>query len=232
MTVRGSGRTLEPAFDPLEVPAMFAKLVDATIDPARLDLVAAVVDAELIPAFLEHDGALHGYWSADARTGHVLAVTMWRDAEALRAAAAADGSLRATVGERIGLGLRSVHALPVLAWTHEADAVTDPAEVGWVRLDWRDRAAPGGSRADEADVGDPASGCAGRYWIGEDGSRDRCLLSLWSDAAAPSVDGHAEAGRRRRERTHHRRPVHEYRTFGVARPAWERSPMLTELAGV
>ena len=224
--------------EPLEVTAMFAKLVDATIDPDRLDLAAAAVDEELIPGFLEHDGALHGYWSADAPTGHVVAITMWRDADALRSAAAADGALRATVGERIGLRLRSVHTLPVLAWSPGTDPSAAHTDVGWIRLAWIDRVAlvsraqltlmpaPGG-------LGEPATGCTGRYWIGEDRSAEGCLLSLWSEAAAPAVEDGAGARHRHRSvRTDGSRPVREYRTFAVAYATSDPIPNHGDLAGV
>ena len=217
---------------------MYAKFVDATIDPARMDLVAGAVDAELIPGFLEHDGALHGYWSADARTGHVVAITMWRDADALRSASAADGVLRATVGERIGLRLHSVHHLPVLAWSPGTDPMAAHGDVGSIRLAWMPAsAAADGSvvpdpGAPAPGVPDPSVGCVGRYWLGERPDGEGCLLSMWRDPAGRA--GVEAMDRRHRRSVRHggSRSERELRTFATARAATAPRVSTAELAGV
>jgi len=213
---------------------MLAKLVDAAIDPARLDVAVAALEAELIPGFLAQEGAVRGYWCADTGTGHVLTVTLWRDADSLLAAAAADGVARATVGDRVGLRLRSVQTLPVLAHSHGTDASADPSDPGSIRVTWVDGVAPAmrdlvprNYRSTLADQ-HATAGFRGSYWLGDERSVEGCALSLWDGSA--HLDAGVDASHRRRRRLARTMGIHvssvrEYQVFGVADTA--RAPSLS-----
>lgn len=220
---------------------MLAKFVDAVIDPVRMDQAVAAVEHELIPEFLEHDGALHGYWSAEMGSGHVLALTVWRDADALLASAAAHGAARATVGERIGLRLCSVTTLPVLATSRVSDRAADRAHPEWIRVTWVDGVTPamrdGLPQLYRSTVADQSAsaGFCGSYWLGDERSPEACAVSLW-DGTADLVAG-SGASRRRRRRLARAlgfgiKSVHEYRTFAVAHAAPERAGVAAEVATV
>lgn len=219
---------------------MLAKLVDAVIDPRRMGLAVTAVEEELIPAFLAHDGALQGYWMADERSGHVLVVTTWSDLASLRGAAAADGAARATVGDRIGLSLRSVHTLPVLASSQETGRPSGRTDPGWIRVTWvegvartvRDQL----PRLHEATAADQSgsAGFRGSYWLGDEDSAEGCAISLWDDETDLSAG--AGASRRRRRRLARAmgfrvRSVRDYRAVGVA-PSWTPADHVPEVAAV
>ncbi len=206
---------------------MLAKVVDATIDPARIDAAVAAVRDELIPNHLAHEGALQGYWAADARTGHAMVVTMWRDADSLEGAAASDGAARAEVGDRVGLRVHSVLALPVLAASHVTDLTDGGLDPAWIRVTRVDGVAPtmrdlvpqryGSTLADQS----ANAGFYGSYWLGDERSPEGCAISLWGHTA--DLAAGAVASRRRRRRLQRTmgirlRSVHEYRVVGSARP--------------
>lgn len=210
---------------------MLAKMVGASIDPARLDTAVDAVAEELVPSFLALDGAVEGYWAVDAEHWRVLLITLWRDTVSLRGAATADGTARTTVGERIGLRLHSVQALPVLACSRVADLSDDHTEPGWIRVTWVDGVVPelrelvpenyGATLADQSST----RGFRGSYWLGDERSSEACAVSLWDHTADPSEGAFANRRRRRRlERTMGLRitSVHEYRIVGVAHAAPSR----------
>jgi hypothetical protein len=211
--------------DTMKEGPMLAKLVDASIDPDRLEVASRAVDEELVPRFLAHDGALLGYWMADPASGHVLAITMWRDDAALREAAATDGAERASVAARIGLVVHAVHALPLLAAQHPAISTLEQSHSLWVRVTWVE-GVPSSTRAqlpqlyqqivdDQSD----SAGFCGSYWIGDEHSGEGCALSVWRQPD----DLHSGAGASRRRQRHVSRElgcriseVRHYRTFGTA----------------
>lgn len=219
---------------------MLAKLVDGAIDPARMDVAVDAVAEELIPAFLDLDGAVLGYWAADTVTGRVLTMTMWRDVPALRGAAASDGAARATVGERIGLRLNSIQTLPVLACSPTTDLTGDPKEPGCIRVTWVDGVTPalrelvpehyGSALADQS----VTPGFRGSCWLGDEQSVEGCGVSLWEGHGDLAAGAHASRRRRRRlSRTMGIRvtSVHEYRILGIARATSKARPAL-QVAGV
>lgn len=204
---------------------MLAKIVDAVIETELIEAAVAAVDDELIPEFRAHDGAQRGYWMADRTTGHVLAITMWRDADSLRAAAAAEGAARAAVGDRIGLSLRAVHTLPVVASAHVADPVVGRPVPRWVRVTWFEGADPS-MRAKvpelhEATVAAQAGveGFCGSYWLADEHRSEGFAISLW-DFPTRHRSG-AGASRRRRRRLAKElgfsvRTVRHYEVVGVS----------------
>lgn len=213
--------------------AMLAKLVDAAIDPGRMDRAVSAVQEELIPAFLTLDGALQGLWVADGGNGRVLSITLWSDADSLRASAAADGEVRATVGERIGLRVYSVQSLPVLTSSRLSDPSFDRAEPDWIRVTWVDGVSPamrervpelyGSTLADQSDT----AGFCGSYWLADEDSPEACAISLWDDSADPAAGAVAHGRRRRRleKATGIRiRSVREHRIIGIARPVPDAGP--------
>ncbi len=220
---------------------MLAKLVGASIDPARLGAAVDAVADELIPGFLDLDGSLDGYWAVDPESGGVLVITLWRDVASLRGAASADGVARATVGDRIGLRVHSVHALPVLACSSLTDLSEDPSDPGSIRVTWVDGVVPalrelvperfGSTLADQSST----RGFRGSCWLGDEQSSEGCAVSLWDHTANP-VAG-AFASRRRRHRLERTmglriRSVHEYRIVGVAHTASARTGAALDAVGV
>jgi hypothetical protein len=198
--------------------------VEARIDPGRLVVASEAVGDELIPGFLAHDGAVRGYWMGDLVTGQLLAITMWRDAESLRNAAAADGAQLAAVIGRTGLRLRAVQALPVLASHVPGNADREPSDARWVRVTWVEGVAPAmRTHLPELyqDILEDQAGTAGfggSHWIGDERSGEGCALSVWE---RPADLAHG-AGASRRRRRHVARAldcriglVHHYRTFGI-----------------
>ncbi len=206
---------------------MLANLVEATIDLARVDVAVDAVREELVPEFLEHEGALHGYWAVDRRTGHAVVLTTWRDVESLRGAAAANAAARARAGDGFGLRMHSVQTLPVLAASHATDLTDHGTEPAWVRVTRVDGLAPtmrdqvpqryGPTLADQS----ATAGFCASYWLGDEQRVEGFAVSLWDDKADPA-SGEA-ASRRRRKRLQRSMgirisSVREYRIVGVARP--------------
>ena len=211
---------------------MLAKLVDAAIDPARLDVAVDAVAEELIPAFLECDDAVQGVWAADTDSGRVLTMTLWDDAASLRRAAPAEGAMRATVGDRVGLRLHSVQTLPVLACSGATDLARHQTEPAWLRVTWVDGLSPamreqvperfGSALADQS----ATVGFRGSYWLGDEHTSEGCAVSMWGAAADLLAGAHASRRRRRRlSRTmgFHVTSVREYRILGVARATTRRA---------
>ena len=211
---------------------MLAKLVDAAIDPARLDAAVDAVAEELVPAFLECDGAVYGCWAADTRSGRVLTMMLWADAASLRGAAPTEGAMRAAVGDRVGLRLHSVQTLPVLAGAPRTDLGRHQMEPGWLRVTWVDGLSPmlqeqvperfGSTLADQS----ATPGFRGSYWLGGEHTSEGCAISLWGAAADLVAGEHASRRRRRRlsrAMGFHVTSVHEYRILGVARATSRRA---------
>jgi hypothetical protein len=119
---------------------MLAKLVLADIDPRRVDDAARAVEQELIPFFVAHPGARRGYWMANRTTGHMLVMTGWSDADSLEAASAADGTQRTRVAERLGIRIRAIQTLDVLAFQDTDDA--DKPVIRWARATWVEGVSP------------------------------------------------------------------------------------------
>lgn len=160
---------------------MWAKLVEAEMDPSRIDVAARAVKYDLIPDFEAQPGARRGFWMANRTSGEVLVVTIWSDQDSLDADRSADGANRANVVERTGLSVRVVQTMAVLAATHPDLTV---APVRWARATWIGGVAPDRGRdlaAMRADVlADQrrSSGFCGGYWFGDTTTGAGLVLSL------------------------------------------------------
>ena len=203
---------------------MWAKLVEAELDPSRIDVAARAVKYDLIPNFERQPGACRGFWMANRTSGEVLVVTIWSDQDSLDAGRSADGANRANVVERTGLSIRVVHTMEVLTAT---DPDLTVAPVRWARATWiggvatdrgRDLAT---MRANVLTDQRRSSGFCGGYWFGDATTGAGLVLSL--------RDGPTEL--RGSERTRDRRQrrledtldctisrVSAYETLGVAAP--------------
>ena len=216
---------------------MLAKLVTGTIDPARLDVATLAVQEELVPGFLAQDGAQHGCWMADPASGHVLALTFWRDGEAVARTAVADGIERALVAERIGLRVHTIDVRPVLA-AHRAEQADRPL-VRWVRMTWVEGVAAalrprlhdvfGSIAADQA----TRSGFCGSCWFGDESLGEGCAVSFW-ERRVDLTDG-ADASRRRRRRVERElgcriSAVRQYRALAISHAESDRPAPTEELA--
>jgi hypothetical protein len=214
---------------------MFAKVVQAQIDPARVADAARAVEEELIPLFREHPGALHGYWMANRASGQVMAMTCWTDLDSLDASRASDGEERARVAERIGLRIQAIHTLAVLG-VHEHDIGHMPV-LRSARVTWVEGLAPDlevslrAMHRDVVDVEAQSPGFCGSYWLADRATGNGLEVSLWGDLAELRDNDH-DGGRRRRwfEKTVGCRIdlVGEYEAIGVVAPATidliDRSP--------
>src|SRR6059036_3576784 len=109
---------------------MWAKVVEADMDPSRIDVAARAVRYDLIPYFEAQPGARRGFWMANRTSGEVLVVTIWSDRDSLDAGRSADGANRANVVERTGLTIRVVQTMEVLTAT-DPDLTVGP--VRWAR---------------------------------------------------------------------------------------------------
>jgi hypothetical protein len=205
---------------------MLAKLVEGVIEPGSSVALAHAVDDELIPSFLEHDGASSGYWMSDRSSGRVVAITLWNDLDSLRAAASSDGAERSVIADRIALRVLSVQAMPVLAAqllpSHAGgDSPRRSARVTWVE-GAAASARPHLAQLYEEIVADQISstGFAGSFWFGEERSGEGCAVSMWERPA--DLSGGTPASRRRQRRVARAlgcrvSKVHEYEVIGVAR---------------
>jgi heme-degrading monooxygenase HmoA len=155
---------------------------------------------DLAPRFLALPGARQGYWMADRASGNVLIVTMWSDEGAMHAASAADGSQRARIAEQVGLDIRAVHSLEVIASHHE-----DPTGIPvfrWVRATWVEglspRLATWMPERYPAVVADQtrSPGYRGSHWLARAETGDGLALSFWDT----EQDVRASAGGSRRRR--------------------------------
>ena len=81
---------------------MFAKFTRVLLDPSRVDPAVALVDEELLPAFLDTPGSRHGYWMVERERGLALVVTCWADLDALEHSRAPMGAVRARVLDELG----------------------------------------------------------------------------------------------------------------------------------
>jgi hypothetical protein len=205
---------------------MLAKLVQANIDPRRVDDAARAVTDELIPLFVAHPGARQGYWMANRTTGQVLVMTCWSDLDSLEASRAADGKERTGVAERLGLRIHAIHTVDVLGF-HE-NAVVDKAVLRWARATWVDALSldlDASLRAMHQEVV-PAEarshGFCASYWLANYETGSGLGLSLWSDLAGLR-DNEPDSKRRRKwfEQTVGRKIdlVGEYEAIGVVAPA-------------
>ena len=82
---------------------MKAALVHAEIAPSRIPAAARMVERDLVPGFLGHVGARHGYWMVHRRTGNLLILTLWESAEHMDAAAADSAARHEAVGAELGV---------------------------------------------------------------------------------------------------------------------------------
>lgn len=180
---------------------MLAKLVQATIDPQRVDDAARAVAEEMIPLFVAHPGARQGYWMANRTTGQVLVMTCWSDLDSLEAARAADGEERAGVAERLDLRIRAIRTLDVLG-LHESEVVDKPV-LRWAQATWVEALSPEidptlrAMHRDVVPVEARSRGFCASYWLADMGSGTGLGLSLWSDLAELR-DNEPDSRRRRK----------------------------------
>ena len=168
---------------------MWSKVVEADMDPSRIDVVARAVKYDLIPHFEAQRGARRGFWMANRTSGKVLVVTIWSDQDSLDAGGSADGANRANVVERTGLSIRVVETMEVLTAT-DPDLIAAP--VRWARATWIAGGAtdPDAHLAKMRAIG-PAdqrrTSCfRGAYWFGDTTtSAGDLVLSLWDGPAEP-----------------------------------------------
>jgi quinol monooxygenase YgiN len=114
---------------------MYARTTTMRGDPQAVDALVATVRDELMPSLLELDGCIGLSLLVDRDTGRVIATSAWETQEAMRAGAAAVGSLRERAAQSFG-------ATPeVQEWEiavlHRAHRVADGAcaRVVWTRTD-------------------------------------------------------------------------------------------------
>jgi hypothetical protein len=180
---------------------MFAKLITANIEPRSVDDAARAVEEELLPAFLAHPGARHGYWMADRTSGEVLAVTCWSDLASLKKVRAKDGAERAQIAERIGLRIRAIVTLEVLASRHSDivdKSVTRCARATWVRGVSPDlRADLPAIYREIVSAQVRSRGFCASYWLGDHERGNGLALSVWT--GLPELrESDSDSKRRRR----------------------------------
>jgi hypothetical protein len=147
---------------------MWAKLVEAEMDPSRIDVAARAVKYDLIPDFEAQPGARRGFWMANRTSGEVLVVTIWSDQDSLDAGRSTDGTDRANVVERTGLSIRAVHTMEVLCASDPDLTVT----VRGARAMWI-----GGMATDRGRDLAAMRACAS-YWFGDAATGAGLVLSL------------------------------------------------------
>jgi hypothetical protein len=179
---------------------MWAKLVEAEMDPSRIDVAARAVKYDLIPNFEAQPGARRGFWMANRTSGEVLVVTIWSDQDSLDAGRSADSTNRANVVERTGLSIRVVQTMEVLSATDPDLTVT----VRWAGATWiggaatdrgRDLAA---MRANVLTDQRRRSGLCGGYWFGDATTGAGLVLSL-RDGPAELRGSERDCDRRERQ---------------------------------
>jgi quinol monooxygenase YgiN len=217
---------------------MLAKLAIGDIDPHRLTDATRAVHEELIPAFLEHPGALEGYWMANALDGHVLVMTTWTDLESLDAARAADGATRARTAERLGLRVHAIQTMDVLGFRGN-DHVERPlgrcTRATWVEgvsADLRPSIRAIYQEILPSQVRSP--GFCASYWLADPATGNGLALSMWEHADQLRA-GEVDSRRRRRhfERTVgcHIDLVTEYEALAVVTPTGAPLDAFPVLAG-
>jgi hypothetical protein len=208
---------------------MLAKLVLADIDPRRVDDAARAVEQELIPFFVAHPGARRGYWMANRTTGHMLVMTGWSDADSLEAASAADGTQRTRVAERLGIRIRAIQTLDVLAFQDTDDA--DKPVIRWARATWVEGVSPDLDASVQAmhrellPAQTRARGFCASYWLADRRTGNGLALSLWNGPTELRDDETDSKRRRRRfEQAVGRKiyRVREYEALGVTAPSTDR----------
>jgi hypothetical protein len=165
---------------------MWAKVVEAEMDPSRIDVAARAVRYDLIPHFEAQPGAGRHYWMANRTSGEVLVVTIWSDHDSLDACRSADGVIRTNVVERTGLTIRVVQTMEVLT---AADPDLSVAPVRWARATWIGGVASNRGRdlatmridllADQR----RSSGFCGGYWFADVTTGAGLVLSLRNGSA-------------------------------------------------
>lgn len=182
---------------------MHAKIVQATIEPTRVGEAARAVHEELVPRFRSLRGARHGWWMAEPRTGRILAVTLWSDLGALRAARTVDGIGLAQTAERINLGIRVVRTMEVVADHRRSGPLDDQPVVRWVRATWVDALTPGvlaalpGLHAEVAAGRRAEPGYCRSLWLADRATGTGLSLSCWDGPAELSGSRRAAARRGR-----------------------------------
>lgn len=203
---------------------MLAKLVQGTIDPARVEDAACAVEEDLIPLFLEHPGARQGFWMANRDDGHVLVMTCWSDQAALEAGRSGDGEERTRVAERLGLRITSIRTLDVLGVeeTGSAGPVRRWARATWVDHLPRDLDSTLRAMHREVVAADvQTTGFGASYWLADHETGSGVELSLWNDLAGRHAN-EPDSRRRRRwfERTVgcHIDHIARFEALGVVAP--------------
>jgi heme-degrading monooxygenase HmoA len=180
---------------------MLARLVQGTIDPSGIADAARAVESELIPAFVRLPGARQGYWMANRSTGRTLTVTIWADADSLRAGPLADGAMAAQGAGHVGRQTLSSRAMEVIAV--EEDAAATEAAPRWARATWIEGVPPEacaelgaiyrGVVSEQARI----SGFRGSCWLADGTTGRGVALSFW-DAPDALTRSDRESWRRRR----------------------------------
>jgi hypothetical protein len=198
---------------------MRAKVLQAQLDPSRIDEAAAAVEEELIPLFVATHGAQDGYWMVDRTNGDVFVMTCWSD-DAVESETASAGRERSRVSERLGLRTRAVHTFDVVG--HEAREAPE-RQSRWARVSWVDglsRDLDPSLRAMHEEMKDAGhlDDLRANYWLADYESGNGVGISLWANEQ--EVRASAEASRRMRrwfeDRAGRRIHIsHEYEAMGV-----------------
>ncbi len=181
---------------------MKAALVHAEIDPRRIPDAARTVERELVPGFLGHVGARHGYWMVHRRTGNLLILTLWESAEHRLAAAADDAARNEVAAAALGVDGSAAYSLDV-AGAHE-ERLDQVPRVRWVRATWVE-----GLHADQRGelpalfreaVPDQVRlrGFCASYWLVNPVLGSAVGFTFWE--GAPNIRDSEDAARRRRRR--------------------------------
>lgn len=181
---------------------MKAALVHAEMDPSRVAEAARMVERDLVPGFLGHVGARHGYWMVHRPTGNLLILTLWESAEHMGAAASASAARNEVVGTALGVDGSAVYALDV-AGAHE-ERLDQVPRVRWVRATWVEDL-HAGQRGElpalfrEA-VPDQVRlrGFCASYWLVNPVLGSAVGFTFWE--GAPDIRDSDDAARRRRRR--------------------------------
>ncbi|MEI2696832.1 MAG: cyclic nucleotide-binding domain-containing protein [Microthrixaceae bacterium] len=181
---------------------MKAALVHAEIAPSRIPAAARMVERDLVPGFLGHVGARHGYWMVHRRTGNLLILTLWESAEHMDAAAADSAARHEAVGAELGVEGSATYRLDV-AGAHE-ERLDQVPRVRWVRATWVEGLRPDQRGALPAlfreAVPDQVRlhGFCASYWLVNPVLGSAVGFTFWEGAA--EIRDSEDAARRRRRR--------------------------------
>ncbi len=182
--------------------AMKAALVHAEIAPRRLPEAVRMVERDLVPGFLGHVGARHGYWMVHRPSGNLLVLTLWESSEHMEVAAADNAARNETAGAVLGISESAVYSLDV-AGAHE-ERLDQAPSVRWVRATWveglhtgQHGELPALFREAVPDQMRIRGFCAS-YWLVNPSLGSAVGFTFWQEAV--HVRDSADAARRRRRR--------------------------------